>query len=707
MSREASHLSLDELEEKYRKLIQLHPEKAEYRYLLAKVLWEKEDKQGAVAAYQKTLALPSPPMEAYRDFGKILYQEYNLKRLINFYTKALKLPEQKILEYLDFLEVKDYNEIGKIFESKKENSKSMITYLIGIKHHPSKISLYIKLINLLFKKGQEIRSKINKKVNLRKTNLADTPQKSNANSLENEEIWNLINSPKLSLQQNLIEKESPKLTKFSFFNDKYVIIDLDYIANSQKEELQLLGINPDYLKQNQDWEFIKNEQENDEYKPTVALEAEKRNQFQLSSIINQCFYSICPYTGQKLSSNQSLLLLPQGYNAWIFYRFVSGENVFYIATGQPASGFSKCFMYFPQEEIAVTLVSNLREKDIREGIKLLKKNVVENWEDIKNYLNNSLPKQVAVPVSFWHFAHHYWNELTGIYKLYENDALEKVDKYLVGTEHYGEIQDIFPEIPSEKIDKISSQNLTQKILKKNYFVLRLGANFIKEDLANRIYRVSREQAKPQFLAEVENIKKKHFPLLLVTIRLDTRVWISQINGIVNIVNKLSEDFPNIGLVVDGFSLPYGLVGLSWFWAQKCIKDETEACLKIRSLLPCEIPVYDITGSLLYENVVWNHAIDVYLAQHGSAQHKIGWTANKPGVIHTNKATFSNPELLSVTTTARENSIEPIIIPKEHIISLDETNKPNKNDKRSNLENYDCNWEVMYNELLKLIKEIKR
>ncbi|WP_243397393.1 hypothetical protein [Crocosphaera subtropica] len=671
-------------------------------------MWEKGDKQGAFAAYQKTFALPSPPTEAYRDFGKILQKEYNLKRLINFYTEGLELPYTKVLQYLDFLEVKDYEKIGEIFENKKETAKLWTTYLIGIQHHPSAKSLYLKLIKLFLKTVETLNNKFNRHFKLKQTNSDQKTKKLNSHSLQNEEIWNLINSPNLMIKQNTTKTENKKLVKSLIVNCNYTIINLDNITDLQRNELKLLGIETNYLKQNQYSELIKSKQKNSsshDNKPLVAVEADQRNQFQLSSIINQYFSAICPYTGKDLSSNQSLLVLPQGYNSWIFYRFVSQKNVFYIATGKPDSGFPKSFIYFPKEEIAIILFDQFNEKDIKEAIELFKRSVFKNWNDIKKYLNNSLHKQVIIPISFWHFAHHYWNELTGIYKLYDNDVLEQVDKFLVGTEHYGEIKDIFPEIPENKIDKISSKYLNKEILKNNYFALRVGSNFITEDLANRIYKVSRQQATPQFLSEIESIKKKHFPLLLVTIRLDTRVWISQINGIVNIVKKLAEDFPKIGLVIDGFSLPCGLVGLSWYWAQKCIEKETQASLEIRSLLPAEIPVYDIVGSTLYENVIWNHVIDLYLAQHGSAQHKIGWIANKPGVIHTNKSTFSAPHLLSVTTTAKENSIEPILIPEEHIIALEEIHKPNKNDKRKNLENYDCNWEIMYNELFKLIQKI--
>ncbi|MGB5593415.1 MAG: hypothetical protein WBM62_05185, partial [Crocosphaera sp.] len=654
-------------------------------------------------------ALPSPPHEAYREFGKILQEQYNFNRLINFYQKALEIPLEKILEYLDFLQLQDYETLGTNFEQKKQLSKAWITYSAGLKVYPTAVTLYLRLVNLCFKKLESFTHK--KKSNQNK--LLYSSDCSNSQSLEVEKIWKAINDNELiktyQKETQIIDKKV--VDTHPVIKDICQVFYLNQINNLDEINLQSLGISADYLRLNEDWksneeqqiEMSQNDINDNVYK--VFWEADKRNQFQLSSIDNKCLYAICPYTGNKISSDQSLLLLPQEYNAWVFYRFVSNQQIFYIVTGNPASGFSKYFIYFPKEEISIILSGNFPKNYIQEAIKTFKVYVINNWKDIQTYLNNPLPKKIAVPISFWHFAHHYWNELTGIYKLYENDALDKIDQFLVVTEHYGQIKDIFPEIPSNRLNKISLNDLSNEILTNNFFVVRVGANFIKEDLAKRIYKASLKQASPHFLSEIERIKEKHFPLLLVTIRLDTRVWVSQITGITNIVKKLAEEFPDIGLVIDGFSLPCGLVGLSWFWAQKCIKIETEASLAIRSLLPSDIQVYDIIGSPLYENAIWAHTIDLYLAQHGSAQHKIGWIANKPGVIHTNQATFANPEFLLVATAARENSIEPIIIPKEYIIPIEKTQKPNTSDKRKNLQNYDCNWEIMYHELLKLVHDI--
>jgi hypothetical protein len=54
---------------------------------------------------------------------------------------------------------------------------------------------------------------------------------------------------------------------------------------------------------------------------------------------------------------------------------------------------------------------------------------------------------------------------------------------------------------------------------------------------------------PAFLEEVERAKK-HFPLLCIQIR-SSITWVSQVEENANLIKKLAEDFPNLGVVFDG------------------------------------------------------------------------------------------------------------------------------------------------------------
>ncbi len=300
-----------------------------------------------------------------------------------------------------------------------------------------------------------------------------------------------------------------------------------------------------------------------------------------------------------------------------------------------------------------------------------------------------------------------WNELSGIYRLYEAGYLYKVDRFLVLNEPLGYIDEIFPEIPSEKVKWIKREELLEEILDNNYFVITFDYAFIRENLAERVYQTLLKKCSSALQSEVEKARKKHFPILWVSIRLGDRTWVSQVEGIANIIKNLWENFPNLAIVIDGFSLPESREGFVNPQHEATIKREKETVRTILSLLPPEIKVYDTVGCWLHESIVWAHAIDLYLAHHGTIQHKVGWTANKPGVVHTNRKILKQPLSSRAGAWERENGIVPVYVPKDYIVDINETvYRQGRWNSHPHLKNYECDWKGVYEEVLKLALSIK-
>jgi hypothetical protein len=56
------------------------------------------------------------------------------------------------------------------------------------------------------------------------------------------------------------------------------------------------------------------------------------------------------------------------------------------------------------------------------------------------------------------------------------------------------------------------------------------------------------------MSEVEEVRKSCFPLLCISIRADgKRNWISQTEGIANIIKSLAVNFPSLGVILNGFT----------------------------------------------------------------------------------------------------------------------------------------------------------
>ena len=89
------------------------------------------------------------------------------------------------------------------------------------------------------------------------------------------------------------------------------------------------------------------------------------------------------------------------------------------------------------------------------------------------------------------------------------------------------------------------------------------------------------------------------------------------------IDSLHKQFPKLGVVFDGFSLP----------ADRSVQlaDRQEYA-----------EIINEENAVVNEVVEKPHAIDVYVSPFGAVQHKIGWLANKPGIIHTNQSLLETP-----------------------------------------------------------------
>jgi hypothetical protein len=379
--------------------------------------------------------------------------------------------------------------------------------------------------------------------------------------------------------------------------------------------------------------------------------------YQLKVVRSKSIDAFCPFSGKHVVSRQSLLA---NINV-IFYRFES-EQVFYVATAGIGSGFKKSAVYFPQHDLIVSDGDEwgLQHDDLIE----LKARMVCGAGACYEYLSDPDPKgrKLAVCLGFYHFAHHLWNELSGLHKLYKRDLLQNVDKFLVLREPLGPIEQIFPEIPENKIErKQTTDDLFYEILEKGYFAIRVGDDYLAGDLASRVANVSLANCLPATLAMVKEAKSKYHPLLWVGIRVGNRAWIDQIDGLTNVIASLRKEFPTLGVVFDGFSLPSDKSAESneELGYSKILADENEIVDGIvENLHQRQLSggIFNIIGLSISDANVWAHAIDVYVSPYGSLQHKVGWFTNKRGVVHTNRTLLKNPA--SYVWANVENGIPP-------------------------------------------------
>ncbi|MCP9296738.1 MAG: glycosyltransferase [Planktothrix agardhii LY1] len=420
-------------------------------------------------------------------------------------------------------------------------------------------------------------------------------------------------------------------------------------------------------------------------------------QFQQTLVETGYIYSIDPMSGKVLKSDQSFPIWYGGF-CLIFYRF-QGAEIFYIICG----GYLGCKLglYFPSRDLVVafTLWGTGFENvnNIIHCINDFKILATSCWKNFVTYIKS--PKQKAVSLGYVaNLGHYVRHDLTALFYLYENQLLEKVDKYLIASYDFFNVAEIFPEqVKKEKIIRLQNPiHAFETVVQGNYFViLTMFDYFIKDELANKICAASIRRSSSAVVSSVEQAKMKHFPLLWVQVRIHPRrVWISQEEGIANIVKKLQEDYPNIGVVFTG----------NWYLTETDesnyrianeLQNERDFVSKIISMLPDTVKTYSLIGLPNYEMLVWANAIDAFITPAGTGGSVfISWLVKKPGVQHISTVAYP---MIETFDQQYANVIPPVLVPKEYIKDVDDTALYTRN--------YDVDWQVIYNEVLKVIQKL--
>jgi len=527
-------------------------------------------------------------------------------------------------------------------------------------------------------------------------------------------IWNGLNELRPLDTVNLYyPSEISQNLAYEYFvnSSQYTVVNFWSLNDSDRSLLQNLGLsiqNLGLIKQDNitlEEIYINSFEESEGFqlsrkvkrhpKMSRYFQWEKAIHLQQSIVETGFVYSVCPFSGKILRSNQSFYVGP-----FILYRFV-GKEVFYLMYGDWMG--SKQCIYLPNQELMIVL-DNFPMGNFTGVINLFKSYVLSNWQKFQAYICQQKKVVGAVLGISYNVGHYVWNELSGIYYLYNNGTLNNIDKFLIGCHEYMRIDDIFPNIPSDKIIRVDSFNVDslneiffKKILEHNLFAVRLTDTFIEEELAKNIYQVSVKKCSQYFLTKVE-LAKNHFPLLWITLRNYKRTWFSQIEGTANIIKSLHKNFPNLAVVFDGWSVPER--------DKENASNETHIealekdCLQpILNLLPPEIKTYSTIGHPIYETIVWAEAIDLYAVPFGTGMTFVTWIASKPGVGHGNKAYYDAVED-SFSPVYRENAVPPVLISKEYI--TEDENNPDAMTR-----NYDCDWQVIYNELMQILQNLPK
>jgi len=242
---------------------------------------------------------------------------------------------------------------------------------------------------------------------------------------------------------------------------------------------------------------------------------------------------------------------------------------------------------------------------------------------------------LALPLINSHFAHHIWNELTLVDRI-EGLPVRSGQKvtYLARTEPLGSLENLFPEISSSRIER-QTQPPKPTPFEAFYERLNMGDTFsvpsgylsMSAEFISHLYgRLAATDTTSQL--EADKFRSSHYPVLLVTIRPQHRTMVNFKSVLSELINKLSNSFPFLGVVFDGTSLP------PWVSPQHNeLAEEKSIVAEIQAAIPSTVGTRSVIGESFASSFVWSRHADCYLSHHGSLQHKAAWLSSIPGVVH--------------------------------------------------------------------------
>lgn len=299
--------------------------------------------------------------------------------------------------------------------------------------------------------------------------------------------------------------------------------------------------------------------------------------------------------------------------------------------------------------------------------------VVNHSDIIHTYLQENIILK-SVIIRNHHLGHSLWNDLSSVYRIEKNHALDFVDSIVV----YGEaepwisIEDLVPSYIGYVIRGFNNSDLINYVYNNRVFLVRLGDDYISAKVPKRILARSRLVCDSFDEKQVDELR------VVFGLRLENRTWTNQIDGLVSVARYLENKARQLTIIVDGHDL-IGSTGA--VLASACEKEEDNIVTlekEIVSHLKLElsdsnIRIVDAVAISLECSLDWIASSDFFVAPWGAGLAKYKWICNLPGVVFSNQWTLARPHVIGLydDPQKREGATPTTVVDKSYIIDSDD------------------------------------
>ncbi|WP_342106247.1 hypothetical protein [Methylobacterium sp. SI9] len=201
---------------------------------------------------------------------------------------------------------------------------------------------------------------------------------------------------------------------------------------------------------------------------------------------------------------------------------------------------------------------------------------------------------------------------------------------VMAPELIGSIARLIPEINAAgMIERWSPKDvieLNHALWRANSYAVRVTGGYVTQDLAGRIVDFAHEHATPEWMTIVKDLNAAHFPIIFLSLRAHNRRWLVSGQKIASLFNEISEKYPNMALIIDGFSVTAGSS------PKTTTVDELALFQSIEGNLRADIRVVHSSGKTIADGIIAAFYSHVHLSGQGTSTTKSVLIAGKPGVV---------------------------------------------------------------------------
>ena len=291
------------------------------------------------------------------------------------------------------------------------------------------------------------------------------------------------------------------------------------------------------------------------------------------------------------------------------------------------------------------------------------------------------------------FAHHLWNELSGLYHYSGWHGPAPAALRIDCT--YQPLAPLEDFLPGFSAHWHSVQRLEDLQGFRDGMVTRLGSTRIPAGLREKVISWVGAHHNRAVTDAVAAALQGGSPVIWLSLRLDARTADNQQEFIDRLAQVIAERYPAAAFILDGFSYPADFgsavyaqprnTGSGSLFAHlrsrgdghlagrmKAREREISAYVSRfkRKLGRCVAnPIVSISGMGLLDSLYLAHFADYYVCHAGTLQHKVAWIYNIPGTVHSNTAGVG-PGSGRWLARQLEDGVQPAMVSVEHIDDLD-------------------------------------